>query len=73
MNTLNLAVYTVGQSTETGAKKGVLSMIKDLKNIATNFAHFYLVGLTMSFLIIYFSFRFYFTWWFRHIMKHFTL
>ena len=27
----------------------------------------------MSFLIICFSFRFYFTWWCRHIMKHFIL
>ena len=31
-----------------------------------------LFALIMIFLIIYFSFRFYATWWCRHIMQHFT-
>ena len=71
----DLAVCPAGQPAERGCKELERWGAFHDKRFDKNCDKLYslLSALIMSFLIIYFNFRFYSTWWYRHIMKHFIL
>ena len=69
----DLAVCLAGQAAESGCEGLKTGVAFHDKIFLKNCYKFYtlLSALIMSFLIIYFSFRFYSTWWYKHVMKHF--